>query len=126
MILGLPHGYNTQVSAVGRRLSGGQIQRIGLARALYGTPVLLVLDEPNSNLDNEGSEAVNRAIKAFKQAGGATVIIAHRPAALRECDHLLMLEDGAARALGPRDEVMRDVVKNSAQIAAVAPRAGAA
>lgn len=124
MILGLPDGYNTPVAAVGGRLSGGQMQRIGLARAMFGDPVLLVLDEPNSNLDNEGSESVNRAIKTFKEAGGAAIIIAHRPTVIRECDLLLMLQGGAVRAFGPRDEVMREVVKNSAQLSEAPNRVG--
>jgi len=124
MILGLPDGYNTQISAVGGRLSGGQMQRVGLARAMFGDPVLLVLDEPNSNLDNEGSESVNRAIKTFKEAGGATLIIAHRPTVIRECDLLLMLQGGVVRAFGPRDEVMREVVKNSAQLSDAPTRVG--
>ncbi|APX23141.1 ATP-binding cassette, subfamily C [Salipiger profundus] len=117
MILKLPDGYNTRVTAAGGRLSGGQMQRIGLARAMYGDPVILVLDEPNSNLDNEGSEAVNEAIRRMKAEGKSVIIMAHRPAAIRECDMLLMLENGARAAFGPKDEVLRSRVKNHDQIA---------
>ena len=117
MILRLPNGYDTRVTASGGRLSGGQMQRIGLARAMYGDPRILVLDEPNSNLDNEGSEAVNRAIRTMKAEGRSVMIMAHRPAAIRECDMLLMLENGGRAAFGPRDEVMRSMVKNHDQIA---------
>ena len=116
MILQLPDGYNTRVSAVGSRLSGGQIQRIGLARALYGDPMILVLDEPNSNLDNEGSNALNAAIRAMKAAGKSILIMAHRPAAIQECDVLLVLEDGMRKAFGPRDQVLREMVKNHTDI----------
>ncbi|SES28775.1 ATP-binding cassette, subfamily C [Tranquillimonas rosea] len=117
MILKLPDGYDTRVTAAGGRLSGGQIQRIGLARAMYGDPVLLVLDEPNSNLDNEGSEALNKAIRAMKEEGKSALIMAHRPAAIRECEKLLMLEGGMRRAFGPRDEVLRQMVSNHNDIA---------
>ena len=116
MILKLPEGYNTRVSAIGSRLSGGQIQRIGLARALYGDPVLLVLDEPNSNLDNDGSTALNAAIRRMKSEGKSILIMAHRPAAIQECEMLLVLEDGARKAFGPRDQVLRDMVKNHTDI----------
>ena len=116
MILKLPHGYDTQVSQAGGRLSGGQMQRIGLARAMYGDPVVLVLDEPNSNLDNEGSEAVNNAIRGFKERGHTVLIMAHRPAAIKECDMLLMIENGQRMAFGPKDEVMEKVVANHQQI----------
>ena len=116
MILRLPDGYDTKISTLGGRLSGGQIQRIGLARALYGDPVILVLDEPNSNLDNDGTLALNQAIRSTKDAGGAVLIMAHRPAAIQECDLLLVLEDGARRAFGPRDQVLRDMVKNHTDI----------
>lgn len=116
MILQLPDGYDTRVTAAGGRLSGGQVQRIGLARAMYGDPVVLVLDEPNSNLDNEGSEAVNRAIRGFKAEGKAVLIMAHRPAALRDCDLLLMLEGGIRVAFGPKDEVLQARVQNHRQI----------
>lgn len=116
MILRLPKGYDTPLSGSGGRLSGGQIQRLGLARALYGNPVLLVLDEPNSNLDNDGSVALNTAIRAIKDSGGSVIVIAHRPAAIQECDLLLMLEDGTRRAFGPRDEVLRGLVKNHTEI----------
>ena len=116
MILRLPEGYDTRITAIGGRLSGGQMQRIGLARAFYGDPVLLILDEPNSNLDNEGSLALNAAIRALKARGGAALIMAHRPAAIQECDTLLVLEDGTRRAFGPRDQVLREMVKNHADI----------
>jgi ATP-binding cassette subfamily C protein len=116
MILRLAKGYDTRLSASGGQLSGGQIQRVGLARALYGDPVLLILDEPNSNLDNDGSVALNNAIRRIKAAGGSVIVIAHRPAAIQECDMLLMLEDGQRRAFGPRDEVLRGMVKNHTEI----------
>ncbi len=116
MILRLPDGYDTKVSANGGRLSGGQIQRIGLARAMYGDPVVLVLDEPNSNLDNDGSVALNNAIKAMKAEGKCILIMAHRPAAIQECDLLLMIENGMRRAFGPKDEVLREIVKNHRDI----------
>ena len=124
MIVQLPHGYDTQVSSAGGRLSGGQIQRIGLARALYGDPVLLVLDEPNSNLDNEGSEALNHAIRAMKAEGKSVLIMAHRPAAIQECDLLLVLDGGMRKAFGPRDEVLREMVKNHGEITRSSGRGG--
>lgn len=116
MILQFPQGYDTRVSAIGGRLSGGQLQRIGLARAMYGDPVILVLDEPNSNLDNEGSMALNTAIRTMKSEGKAVIIMAHRPAAIQECDVLLVLENGVRTAFGPRDTVLRDMVKNHTEI----------
>ncbi|SNR49109.1 type I secretion system permease/ATPase [Puniceibacterium sediminis] len=122
MILKLPDGYDTRVSATGGRLSGGQMQRIGLARAMYGDPKILVLDEPNSNLDNEGSEAVNQAIRIMKSQGKSVLIMAHRPAAIKECDMLLMLEGGNRAAFGPKDEVLKQMVQNHKQITkAVSP-----
>jgi ATP-binding cassette subfamily C protein len=124
MILRLPEGYDTKVSALGGRLSGGQIQRIGLARALYGDPVILVLDEPNSNLDNDGTLALNAAIRSTKEAGGAVLIMAHRPAAIQECDLLLVIEDGTRRAFGPRDQVLREMVKNHTDIVRTAGPGG--
>ena len=124
MILKLPDGYDTRVTANGGRLSGGQIQRVGLARAMYGDPVILVLDEPNSNLDNDGSVALNNAIKVAKSEGKAVFIMAHRPAAIQECDMLLVIENGTRRAFGPKDEVMKDVLRNAQQITATTGQAG--
>lgn len=116
MILKLPNGYDTAVSVAGGRLSGGQLQRIGLARAMYGNPVILVLDEPNSNLDNEGSQALNTAIRSLKAEGKSVLIMAHRPAAIQECDVILVLEAGARTAFGPRDAVLKQVLSNYSDV----------
>ncbi|WP_435169766.1 type I secretion system permease/ATPase [Falsirhodobacter sp. 1013] len=116
MILRLPQGYDTLVSALDGRLSGGQVQRIGLARALFGQPAFLVLDEPNSNLDLDGTTALNSAIRDVKAEGGVVFIMAHRPAAIQECDMLLVMENGRRRAFGPRDAVLRQMVQNHTQI----------
>jgi len=117
MILQLVDGYNTMVNAQGGTLSGGQKQRIGLARAMFLEPVILVLDEPNSNLDSPGTLALNTAIRSIKSAGGSVIIMAHRPAALAECDLVLILEHGAMKAFGPRDDVLKSQVKNYKQVA---------
>lgn len=126
MILAQPQGYDTQVAAVGSHLSGGQVQRIGLARALFGDPVVLVLDEPNSNLDNEGTEALNSAIRTMKQDGRSAIIIAHRPAAIQECDTLLVLKHGSRVAFGPREDVLKQMVHNHFEIAHAVKAAGVA
>jgi ABC-type protease/lipase transport system fused ATPase/permease subunit len=124
MILKLPDGYDTLISAAGGRLSGGQIQRIGLARALYGDPVIVVLDEPNSNLDNDGSIALNNAIKTLKAEDKVVFIMAHRPSAIQECDLLLVLENGTLRAFGARDDVLAKMVKNHSEIKRSTGKAG--
>ncbi|AXI48311.1 type I secretion system permease/ATPase [Sulfitobacter sp. SK012] len=116
MILELPQGYDTLIQSGQVRLSGGQMQRIGLARALYDDPVLVVLDEPNSNLDNVGSQALNHAIREMKAAGRSVMIMAHRPAAIQECDSLLVLDGGMRMAFGPKDEVLAGMVKNHKQL----------
>ncbi|MGM0584869.1 MAG: type I secretion system permease/ATPase [Pseudomonadota bacterium] len=116
MITRLPGGYDYQVAANGGKLSGGQRQRIGLARALYGDPAVVILDEPNSNLDASGSDSLNRAIADLKARGKAVIIMAHRPAAIQQCDLLLMMEDGVRKAFGPRDEVLRQHVRNYPQV----------
>ena len=122
MILRLPDGYDTRVAANGGLLSGGQIQRIGLARAMYGDPVVLVLDEPNSNLDNTGSAALNSAVEQQKATGGIVFVMAHRPDAIFHCDTLLVLEDGTKRAYGPKDEVLKQVTKNHDEIVKAAEK----
>jgi ATP-binding cassette subfamily C protein len=108
MILGLPRGYDTQIAGGGAGLSGGQLQRIGLARALYGDPVLCVLDEPDAHLDHAGMAALGATIRALKSRGATVVVMAHRPAALAACDELLVLDAGRAAALGPRDRLLRE------------------
>jgi len=116
MIVELPDGYDTRITAGGGRLSGGQMQRIGLARAMFDDPVIVILDEPNSNLDNEGSLALNNAIRAMKADGKSVLIMAHRPAAIQECEMLLVLDNGARAAFGPKDNVLREMVQNHQEL----------
>jgi len=125
MILTLPDGYNTRVSGCSAGLSGGQIQRIGLARALYGDPVLLVLDEPNASLDSDGSLALNKAVNEVKARGGAALIMAHRPSAIKGCDKLLVLSDGAPVMFGPTQEVLRKTLTNYSDLQQVMAGQGA-
>lgn len=116
MILKLPQGYDTKVGPGISILSGGQEQKLGLARALYGNPVLLILDEPNSNLDSAGSDAVNAAITTMKASGGSVVVIAHRPQAIACCEALLHIEGGTQLAFGSRDQVLKSQVHNHKDI----------
>lgn len=124
-ILSLPHGYDNPVGPDGARLSGGQRQRVGLARALYGDPVFVVLDEPNSSLDEQGDAALNHAIAAAKARGTTFVIMTHRMSVLAVVDKLLVLRDGTQQVFGLRDEVLAALNKaaQQAQAEAQAPAA---
>ncbi len=106
MILRFPKGYDTPIGEAGGMLSGGQRQRIGLARAIYGEPALIVLDEPNANLDETGEAALVKTVQSMKAKGKTVVLITHRPGVLAVADRLLLLQDGRVQAEGPRDAVL--------------------
>jgi len=112
LVLSLPDGYGTRIGEGGMALSAGQRQRIALARALYGNPFLVVLDEPSSNLDAEGEEALTQAILNVRARGGIAVVVAHRPSAIAGVDLVLVLADGKVQSFGPKDEVLRRVLRS--------------
>ena len=107
LILHLPDGYNTPVDSGSAGLSGGQIQRIGLARAVFGLPKLIILDEPNSNLDAAGDEALANAIASLRSAGCVVVVMAHRPSAIASVSKLMVLNDGKISDFGEKQEVLK-------------------
>jgi ATP-binding cassette subfamily C protein len=119
MIIKMRDGYNTQVGEQGTALSAGQAQRVALARALYGDPFLIVLDEPNSNLDTEGDEALSRAIRTSRERGAIVIVVAHRPIGIEAVDQILVVKDGRMQAFGPKEQVLAQVLQP--RVAAPAP-----
>jgi len=124
MILRLPQGYATRIGEGGTSLSAGQRQRIGLARAVYGDPFLVVLDEPNANLDTEGEIALSRAIQRLREAGAIVIVISHRPSALAALNMVLILDQGRVAAFGPGEEVFARARNAARAPAAMQPKPG--
>ena len=114
MIVALPDGYATQIGDGGAFLSGGQRQRVGLARALYGDPFLVVLDEPNSNLDADGDEALSRAIQEVRSRGGIAIVVTHRPSTLSSVDQVALVMDRTIKLFGPKEQVLRELGQTTA------------
>lgn len=119
MILRLPKGYDTQIGEGGQHLSGGQKQMIGLARAFFGMPVFIILDEPNSNLDGDAELALMRAIRKLAAQGATIVLVSHGPRLVQACDTVLLMRDGAIAMLGPREEILAQLQKGKAPTALV-------
>jgi PrtD family type I secretion system ABC transporter len=124
LVLRLPEGYGTPIGEGGASLSAGQRQRIGLARALYGDPFLVVLDEPNAHLDQEGEAALTQAILGIRNRGGILVVIAHRGSALAGVDQVMVMADGRVQALGPKEEVLRRVLRPTSPLTVVGAEGG--
>jgi ATP-binding cassette subfamily C protein PrsD len=118
LILRLEQGYDTRIGEAGMSLSGGQRQRIGLARALYGEPFLTVLDEPNSNLDHDGDEALTQAIRKVRERGGIVIVVTHRQTAIAGVDHVAMMAEGRIQAFGPKEEILQKVLRQGGLAAA--------
>jgi ATP-binding cassette, subfamily C, bacterial exporter for protease/lipase len=121
MVLQLPDGYATQLGYGAPPLSGGQVQRLGLARAIYGLPRYVVLDEPNSNLDAAGDEALARAIMALRANSSSVVVMAHRPSAIAAVNKVLVLHGGRVAEFGPKDEVLKSSARRTSMPAPVSP-----
>jgi ATP-binding cassette subfamily C protein PrsD len=129
LIVRLPAGYDTPIGDQGSALSAGQAQRIALARAVYRDPFLVVLDEPNSNLDSDGEEALTRAILGVRERNGIVIVVAHRPSAIAAVDRILVMNQGKAQAIGPKDEVLSKVLQRPLSIPRplkVVPESGSA
>ncbi|PWS36877.1 type I secretion system permease/ATPase [Falsiroseomonas bella] len=122
MILRLPQGYDTEIGDGGQHLSGGQRQLIGLARALFGSPKMVVLDEPNSNLDGDAEQALIRGIEELKRRGTTVILVSHRPTLVQGVDKVLLMRDGAVEAFGPRAEVLKRLVQQQSRPAEVPAR----
>jgi ATP-binding cassette subfamily C protein EexD len=120
MILRLPDGYDTKIGVGGATLSGGQRQRVGLARAIYNNPVLVVLDEPNSNLDEAGEVGLVNAINYLKHIGSTVIIITHRPSILQVTNKIAVIKQGALELYGNTNEVLAHLAKNAQQAQAQA------
>ena len=127
LILALPQGYDSQVGREGAILSGGQRQRVALARAIYGNPAFVVLDEPNSSLDEQGDAALANAISQLAARGTTFVVMTHRTSVLAVTDKMLVLRDGQTQMFGPRDDVLKALneaaakARQSTTVAATAP-----
>ena len=121
MFLSLPEGYETDIGQFADQISGGQRQRIGLARALYGDPAVIVLDEPNSNLDGMGEAALLKALQGVKERGATVIIVSHLPHLLRLTDHILVLKDGAMARFGARDEILQEMMQAGKKVQPVPP-----
>ena len=129
LIVTLPQGYDTPIGEQGTSLSAGQAQRIALARAVYGNPFLVVLDEPNSNLNSEGDEALTRAILGVRERKGIVIVVTHRPSAIAGVDQVLVMSKGQMQTFGPKDEVLSKVLQRLAPLPRplkVVPESGSA
>ncbi|MEK7792753.1 MAG: ATP-binding cassette domain-containing protein, partial [Pseudomonadota bacterium] len=115
MILNMPEGYDTQLGDGGTGLSGGQKQRLGLARAMYDDPSLIVLDEPNSNLDDVGEQALLAALIDLRKRGKTIVLITHRTSVISVTNKILLLQDGVAKMFGPTDQVLAALTQQQQQ-----------
>ncbi|MGB6540562.1 MAG: ATP-binding cassette domain-containing protein, partial [Xanthobacteraceae bacterium] len=128
LIINLPEGYETNIGDHGSALSAGQAQRVALARALFRDPFLVVLDEPNSNLDAEGDEALTRAILGIRARGAIAVVVAHRPSAIAGVDYILVMGKGRQQQFGPKEDILNRAAQPGLQPRAlkVVPEQGGA